>query len=126
MNKNDKLVKMFEMQKFLQKHLTNAELPADRPDLVSYHALGLFTELGEVLQADKRWKLWSEADKSNNIEEVKSEIADCWLFLINLTLVHNIDANELFDLFLNKHNKVRAKNKLEEENWNANNIRRCK
>jgi len=108
------LKKMFECQKYLQEKLTKATLPDDRPDLVSYHALGLISEIGEVLQADKRWKLWRKGDKSSNQEELEKEIADCWLFMINLTLVYNIDFDKLFDVFIKKHNEVRKKNGLPE------------
>lgn len=109
----DKLQFMFDRQTILQKELMGVCLPADKPELVSYHALGLYTELGEVLQADKRWKPWKNGDKAHNKRELTKEIADCWLFLINLTLVHNIDSEELFYAFMLKHNEVCQKNNIE-------------
>lgn len=109
----DKLEFLFMLQKDLQKHITDADLPAERPDLVSYHALGLISELGEVLQVDKRWKPWNQ-DKAIEVdkEALSKEIADCWLFLINLTLVLGLDVEALFTAFMAKHNEVRDRNSL--------------
>lgn len=107
----DKLERMFELQKHLQMITMGIELPDDRPDLINTHALGLFTEVGEVLQADKRWKPWRK-DATCDKEEVKKELADCWAFLINLTLVCGIDVNDMFDYFLLKHNEVMNRNDM--------------
>jgi dimeric dUTPase (all-alpha-NTP-PPase superfamily) len=111
--KFDKLKIMFDMQKDLQKNLLNAELPKHDSNLVSYFALGLYNEIGEVLQADKTWKPWAKNSPYNR-EETEKEIADCWLFLINLTLAQGIDAERLFDICLEKHNEVRGRNGLDD------------
>lgn len=108
------LYRMFEMQKQLQEYLTGASLPDDRPDLVSYHALGLISELGEVLQTNKNWKPWNiEKPKLPvNMNELRNEMADCWLFLINLTMSLNINSDDILKAFADKYKEVAARHGL--------------
>jgi NTP pyrophosphatase (non-canonical NTP hydrolase) len=117
MNKMDKLEYMFMCQRDLQKHLLGAELPSDRPDLISPYALGLISEIGEVLQADKRWKSGMSKtggdEKYHNHEEVLGELTDCLLYFMNLVMACNISEDELFQSFIDVQNKVRERNGLE-------------
>ncbi len=114
----DKLRYMFMCQRDLQKQLLGADLPGDRPDLISPYALGLVSEIGEVLQADKRWKSGMSKtggdEKYHNHEEVLGELTDCLLFFINLTMSCNISDEELFQSFIDVQNKVRKRNGLPE------------
>lgn len=107
----DKLKEMFRAQALLQKETGNEVLPADRPDLVRIYALGLFTELGEVLQADKRWKPWRE-DATQDKEETKKELADCMAFLINLCLAFDVSYEEFMEAYYEKHKEVCHRNGL--------------
>lgn len=102
----DKLEKLFENQITLEKKLENLYLPSERPDYIDFFALGLFSEIGELLQADKRWKKWKNGDKSYKPADTKKELADIWLFLINLTLCYGIDAREIFEICEVKNNEV--------------------
>lgn len=114
----DKLRYIFECQKNLQKSLLGADLPNDRPDLISPYALGLVSEIGEVLQADKRWKAGMSKtggdDKHHDHKEVTGELTDCLLFFVNLCLACNVDQDELFESFIETQNKVRRRNNLGE------------
>lgn len=70
-------------------------LPKDNVKLASYHMLQLMSELGEVLDADKRWKNfrnekydeWAKAD----------EIADCFIVLMNVAMFSGISAEMLYE-----------------------------
>ena len=114
----DMLQYIFSCQKDLQKNLLDVELPNDRPDLISPYALGLVSEIGEVLQADKRWKAGMSKtggdDKRHDHEEVVGELTDCLLFFINLCLACNVDYEELFGSFIKTQSKVRKRNGLSE------------
>lgn len=114
----DKLEYMFICQKNLQKSLLGVKLPKDSPELIAPYALGLVSEIGEVLQANKRWKSGMSKtggdDQYCNQKEVTSELTDCLLYFINLCLACNIDYEDLFESFIGVQNKVRKRNNLEE------------
>ena len=75
-------------------------LPIDSISLSSYHILQLMSELGEVLDADKRWKNFrnSKYDKDAKAEE----IADCFIVLMNIAMFSGIDAEDLVNALVNK------------------------
>lgn len=75
-------------------------LPIDDVKLVSYHILQLMSELGEVLDADKRWKNFrnDKYDKDAKAEE----IADCFIVLMNVAMFSGIDADELSRALIEK------------------------
>ena len=110
----DKLEYMFMCQRDLQEKLLDVKLPSDKPELISIYALGLISEVGEVLQADKRWKIglnWTGGDTRHHERgEVISELTDCMLYLVNLMLACNIGCDEFFESFIETQNKVRARN----------------
>ena len=60
-------------------------LPVDRPMLASYHVQQLVSEIGEVLDADKRWKNFrnEKYDKDAKAEE----LADCFIVLMNICML---------------------------------------
>lgn len=108
----EKLQKLFENQKRLQREIENVNLPADRPDMIAFYALGLYSEIGEYLQADKRWKLWKNGSKTCNKEEAQKELADIWLFLINLTLASDMDVDQIFNVCEQKYAEVLKRNDI--------------
>lgn len=75
-------------------------LPVDHPLLASYHIQQLISEIGEVLEADKRWK---------NIRNIKysrkdklDEIADCFIVLMNITMYSGFDSKQLYNAINDK------------------------
>lgn len=76
------------------------ELPFDHPRLASYHVQQLVSEIGEVLEADKRWKNIRNGkyDKAGKLDE----IADCMIVLLNISMYSGYSADELFDAVSNK------------------------
>lgn len=72
-------------------HISNSTvLPIDDPRLCSYHVQQLISEIGEVLEADKRWKNFrnDKNDSANKLEE----IADCFIVTMNLAIFSGFDA----------------------------------
>ena len=71
----------------------NVELPFDHPRLASYHIQQLISEIGEVLDADKRWKNIRNGryNKDNKLEE----IADCFIVLMNIAMFSGYDSQDI-------------------------------
>lgn len=69
------------------------ELPADIVQGFSYNVQHLVSEIGEVLEADKRWKSMrkSKFDRQAKIQE----ICDCFIVLMNIAIYSGIDPDEL-------------------------------
>ena len=75
-------------------------LPVDHPLLASYHIQQLISEIGEVLEADKRWKNIRNV-KYNRVEKL-DEIADCFIVLMNITMYSGFDSKQLYWAVNNK------------------------
>ena len=80
------------------------ELPFDYPKLASYHVQQLVSEIGEVLEADKRWKNIRNGkyDKNNKLEE----LADCFIVLMNIAMYSGFNANDIISGIDSKLNVV--------------------
>ena len=89
-------------------------LPVDLPTLSSYHIQHLISEIGEVLDADKRWKNF-RADKYDKDAKVE-ELADCFIVLMNICMFSDINAGELELAIIDKLENV--KNRVEHYNDN--------
>lgn len=118
---DETLENIFEKQIALQKIAFNKELPNHEPKLVSYFALGLVGEVGEVLQADKTWKPFNKGTR--NEWSTLEELADCWLFLINLTLAEGYDCRTIKEMIHDKQEVVfeRIKREKSREKKNGTN-----
>lgn len=75
-------------------------LPEDNSRLSSYHVQQLISEIGEVLEADKRWKNCRN-DKCD-LEHKAEEIADCFIVLMNIAMYSNINSDELSEVIKKK------------------------
>ena len=76
------------------------ELPFDHPRLASYHVQQLVSEIGEVLEADKRWKNIRNGkyDRNGKLDE----ISDCMIVLLNIAMYSGYTADELYNAVSNK------------------------
>ena len=85
---------------------TNA-IPVDDTKLMSYHIQQLMSEIGEVLEADKRWKNFrnQKYDKDAKLEE----IADCFIVLMNVAMFSGFNGEELTQAIFGKLNKVKER-----------------
>lgn len=77
-----------------------SELPVDNVKLASYHIQQLMSEVGEVLEADKRWKNFRNGKYDK--EAKKEEIADCFIVLMNVAMFSGISAEELAEALKSK------------------------
>lgn len=79
----------------LLERLDDQEIPCDKPRLVSYHIQQLISEIGEILDADKRWKSFrnNKYDKKAKLEE----IADCFIVLMNIAMFSGFSAEQVLD-----------------------------
>ena len=103
----DTLQMMFDAQKEFQLKSGNGEFPRLDGQHSGTFALGLISELGEVLQEYKGWKPWTNSDNyTHNKEACAEELADMWHFMINLSLALNFDADDVAKAFNSKHEKL--------------------
>lgn len=103
----DRLSVMFQLQKEFQELSDNGQFPRLSGEHVAQFALGVYTELGEILQEYKGWKPWKNSDcYTYNEEAVKKELADTWHFMINITLALGYDADDMYKIFYDVHDKL--------------------
>ena len=89
----------------LSDEITMTGLPIDSPTLSSYHVQHLMSEIGEVLDADKRWKNFRN-EKYDKVAKV-DELADCFIVLMNICMYSDINAGELELAIMDKQNTVK-------------------
>lgn len=82
-------------------------VPVDDVGLASYHVQQLMSEIGEVLDADKRWK--SHRNEEYNKEAKLEELADCFIVLMNITMFSGFDGQELADAIQAKLDVVKER-----------------
>ena len=80
------------------------ELPLDDPKLCSYHIQQLMSEIGEVLEADKRWKNFRN-DAYDKDEKLR-EIADCFIVLMNIAMFSGFDSKDVYMAICDKIEEV--------------------
>ena len=76
------------------------ELPIDEPKLASYHIQQLVSEIGEVLDADKRWKNFR--NDFYNRDAKLEELADCFIVLMNISMFSGFSADEVYNAISSK------------------------
>lgn len=76
------------------------KLPDDDPKLMSYHIQQLISEIGEVLEADKRWKNF-RANKFERNEKLQ-ELADCFIVLFNICMFSGFSSEEIANAIYDK------------------------
>lgn len=87
----DKLISKGVYDRYKDEHTVT--VPVDDVGLASYHIQQLMSEIGEVLDADKRWKSHrnDKCDKQAKLEE----LADCFVVLMNVAMFSGFDGNDL-------------------------------
>ena len=88
-------------------------LPADSPTMFSYQLQGEISELGEVLEADKRWKNMRNAhyDREQKLEE----LADCFIYLMNMCMWSGYSFDDVQGAVAEKVQTVRDRIRREEQ-----------
>ena len=91
---------MYDMFKSESTH----SIPVDDVKLMSYHIQQLMSEIGEVLDADKRWKNFRNQKYDENAK--LEEIADCFIVMMNVAMFSGFNGNQLVDAIDKKLTKV--------------------
>lgn len=93
-----------------QKNESTVKVPVDDIGLASYHVQQLMSEIGEVLEADKRWKSHRN-DKYNRGKKLE-EIADCFIVLMNIAMFSGFCGAELEMAIVEKLHEVSERIKV--------------
>ena len=82
-------------------------VPQDIPQLSSYHIQQLVSEIGEVLEADKRWKNFRNEryDKEAKLDE----LADCFIVLMNVAMFSGFNASDMYGAIVKKQAVVQSR-----------------
>lgn len=102
MKNQDKFLRSGIYDRF--KDETTMTVPIDDVGLASYHVQQLMSEIGEVLEADKRWK--SHRNDKNDKDGKLEELADCFIVLMNMVMFSGFDGNDLEEAIEKKLKKV--------------------
>ena len=86
------------------KSESTTTIPVDDVRLMSYHIQQLMSEIGEVLDADKRWKNFRNQKYDENAK--LEEIADCFIVMMNIVMFSGFDGNQLVDAIDKKITKI--------------------
>lgn len=82
-------------------------VPVDDIGLFSYNIQQLMSEIGEVLDADKRWKNFrNEKNDSNGKLE---EIADCFIVMMNIAMFSGFNGADVAKAIAEKIMKVQGR-----------------
>lgn len=98
----DKLISKGVYDRYKNEHTVT--VPVDDVGLASYHIQQLMSEIGEVLDADKRWK--SHRNDKYDEQAKLEEIADCFIVLMNVAMFSGFDCVQLTEAIEKKLNKV--------------------
>jgi CRISPR/Cas system-associated protein Cas10 (large subunit of type III CRISPR-Cas system) len=104
----DMLTHMLELQNELQikaymESPGEFESSEERIQFIKDMILALTDELHEML-GEVGWKPWATSNHINE-DAFKNELVDAWHFMMNLMLVVNMSANELYARYLAKREK---------------------
>lgn len=77
--------------------------PVDDVKLASYHIQQLVSEIGEILNADKRWK--SHRNDRYDEQEKLEEIADCFIVLMNVAMFSGFNGDVIAEAIKSKLDK---------------------
>lgn len=115
------LEELFERQRKNQEHMLQAgmyndytdmltrsrSLPLDFPPLCSYHIQQLMSEIGEVLDADKRWKNFRNTKYEPDAK--LEEVADCFIVLMNVAMFSGFTGEQLAKAIADKISTVEGR-----------------
>lgn len=82
-------------------------VPIDDPALSSYHVQQLISEIGEVLDADKRWKNFRNKKYDENAK--LEEIADCFIVLMNIAMFSGFNGAQTTEAIIKKLKVVKER-----------------
>lgn len=96
--------KLFALQKVFQRRmLCIEEGEEESPEQFALQIVQIIEELGELLQTDKRWRVYrgGKFDKNEKLEE----LADVFIVAMNLAIFSGIECEELLETIEKKIDK---------------------
>lgn len=105
MNKESLYNLQLQFQQKLNKLKLNKNLegPIDDNEQFCYHMIAMVEELGEVLSADKRWKMYRNT--KHDQENKKEELSDVLITVLNLFIYSGISEEQMYEMVRNKINE---------------------
>lgn len=102
---------IFEAQKERQLVITGDNTPVDDPLQMMLHCSCLVTEIGELMQEDKRWKMYiGDTERYDfNYNKKLEEFVDVLNYFVNMCLFSDVDFEELISAYNEKHRKLLEK-----------------
>ncbi|MEX1377041.1 MAG: dUTPase [Eubacteriales bacterium] len=99
----DKLEKIFEMQKLLNKDIVERRNLENitKEEWIQKQTLAMISELSELLD-EVNFKWWKNK-KPVDEQLVKEELVDILHFFVSMCLVYDLSASELFDMYMDKN-----------------------
>jgi len=99
----DRLEKIFEMQKMLNDDIRiKRNLDGiSKEEWIQKQTLAMISELSELLD-EVNFKWWKNKKKVNE-QLVKEELVDILHFFVSMCLVYDMDAEELFSMYMDKN-----------------------
>lgn len=100
---NDRLDKIFEMQKSLNDEIVETRGLSKGPtdEWIQRQILAMISELAEVMD-EVNFKWWKNK-KPINSDNLKEEIVDVFHFFVSMCLTAGMDAEELYQRYLAKN-----------------------
>jgi NTP pyrophosphatase (non-canonical NTP hydrolase) len=108
------LEEIWKIQKDFQCHFKNPDLLNDDERIAATKEtiLSLHKELSEVLDTIP-WKTHRKIDMIYDKEHIKEELIDCFKYIINICLMHDMTPQIFVDCFKEKSKIVEARYQLE-------------
>lgn len=105
MENQNELLSKGSYDKFTSEKIES--VPYDDPRLCSYHVQQLVSEIGEVLESDKRWKNYrnDKFDKEGKLDE----IADCFIVTMNVAMYSGFSGEEVAEAIERKIEEVKRR-----------------
>ncbi len=104
------LEKIWKEQKSFQYNFYDPDKMSEEEkiSLTKEYILSIHRELGEVLNIIP-WKLHRRQTRKYDKEHIKEELIDCFKFLLNLCIIHGMNPDKFFKLFMKKSKIVRKR-----------------
>lgn len=91
---------LFRNQRIFQESIVGKGNVRDDPQQLGYHSLSAIKEICEVLDADQRWK--THRNTKYDRKEKLAEVADVFIFAINIALYSDYSAKEVLNAIVKK------------------------
>ena len=120
----DKLQEIFEMQKSLNEEIKRKRnlTGFTKEEWMQKETLAMLSEMAELID-EVNFKWWKNPKPVDEVK-VKEELVDVLHFFISMCLIYDMDAKELYDMYMdkNKENFDRQNGKSAKEGYDVKNL----